>query len=320
VVCRLSLVTLIAFFLLAQTDTRAQEVIVPAGTTVQCTLEDAKLSSKTAAPDDPILCDTGNLREFGVSVFPRGAYLEGRFTGARDPGRLWGKGWMLIEFDHILLPGAELPIATRVTSIPHSKVDLQGKIHGTGHAGRDAMEWAIPVLWPEKVLTLPMRGPRPVLKQETRITLKLMEPLTVPQGVAEYQTQAPLLRPGAFRPSPPSASRPGERAGLQPAVRELPPATSMTRATADPMLERISLVSTSTQERASTEGTLLILTDGSAQLVKNYWFDSGQKLQFVSPDGHTGAFPIEALDLATTVKLNRERGVSFVIGSKASAR
>jgi hypothetical protein len=86
------------------------------------------------------------------------------------------------------------------------------------------------------------------------------------------------------------------------------------------MLERISLVSGSAQERASSEGTLLILTDGSAQLVKDYWFDSGQKIRFVSPDGHTGVFPIEAFDLATTVKLNRERGVSFVIGSRNSAR
>ena len=308
---RLSLMILFAFFLLAQADSRGQEVIVPAGTIVQCTLEDAKLSSKTAVPDDPILCETGNLREFGTSVFPRGAYLEGRFAGARDPGHLWGKGWMQLEFDQLLLPGAELPITTRVTSVPNLKVDLKGRIHGTGHAERDAMEWAIPVLWPEKVVTLPLRGPRPVLKQETRITLKLMESLTVPQGVAGYLANAPLVRPGAFRPSPAS-----EPVNLEPAVREIPPAINITRTTADPMLERISLVSMSTQDRASTEGTLLIWADGSAQLVKDYWFDSGQKIRFVARDGHAGVFPIEALDLATTVKLNRERGVSFVIGSK----
>jgi hypothetical protein len=307
--------TLFAFFLLAQANSKGQDVMVPAGTIVQCTLEDAKLSSKTAAPDDPILCDTGNLREFGASVFPRGAYLEGRFTGARNPGRLWGKGWMQIEFDHLLLPGAELPVATRVTSVPHLKVDLQGKIHGTGHAGRDSIEWAIPVLWPEKVITLPLRGPRPVLKQETRITLKLMESLTVPQGAAGYVANAPLVRPGAFRLPPPS-----ERAGLEPAVREIPPPTSMTRAAADPTLERISLVSRSTQDPSSTGGTLLIWTDGSAQLAKDYWFDSGQRIRFVAPDGHTGVFPIEALDLATTVKLNRERGVSFVIGSNGGRK
>ena len=312
---RLSLIILFAFFLLAQANSRGQEVIVPAGTIVQCTLEDAKLSSKTAAPNDPILCDTGNLREFGLSVFPRGAYLEGRFIGARDPGHLWGKGWMHIEFDHLLLPGAELPIATRVTSVPNLKVDLRGKIHGTGHAGRDSIEWAIPVLWPEKVVTLPLRGPRPVLKQEARITLKLMESLTIPQGVAGYLANAPLLSPGAFRLSPP-----GGLAGIEPAVREIPRSTSLTGAIADPQLERISLVSRSTQDRASTEGTLLIWTDGSAQLAKDYWFDSGQRIRFVALDGHTGVFPIGALDLATTVKLNRERGVSFVIGSKDGGR
>ena len=173
------------------------------------------------------------------------------------------------------------------------------------------MEWAIPVLWPEKVVTLPLRGPRPVLKQETRITLKLMESLTVPQGVAGYLANGPLVRPGAFLPSPAS-----EPVNIEPAVREIPPAINITRTTADPMLERISLVSMSTQDRASTEGTLLVWADGSAQLAKDYWFDSGQKIRFVARDGHTGVFPIEALDLVTTVKLNRERGVTFVIGSK----
>jgi hypothetical protein len=38
------------------------------------------------------------------------------------------------------------------------KVDRQGDIQGQGHPKRDTVEWMIPVLWPLKVITLPLRG------------------------------------------------------------------------------------------------------------------------------------------------------------------
>jgi hypothetical protein len=283
-----TLFTLSTIILASQATLWGQEIIVPAGTIIQCTLEEPNVSSKTVAQDDPILCDLGGLHEFGVSVFPRGAYLGGRFAEARDPGHLWGKGWMQLEFDHIIMPNAELPISTKITSAPHMKVDLEGRIRGTGHARRDAIEWSIPVLWPEKVVTLPNRGPRPVLKHEARISLKLMQDLSIPQEVAGSMTR-PLVQPGAFRPSPLKA---------------------------EPIIHPASMVSTFGQDRTSTEGTLLIQKDGSAQLVKDYWFESGQRIQFVSVDGQTGGFPIEALDFSRTVKVNRERGVGFVMRFK----
>ncbi|WP_263367041.1 hypothetical protein [Edaphobacter bradus] len=310
----LKLLTLPAIFLVPQATLWGQEIVVPAGTIMQCTLEDANLSSKTVAPDDPILCDTGTLREFGVSVFPRGAYLQGRFAEARDPGHLWGKGWMQLEFDHIISPSAELPISTKITSVSHLKVDVEGRIHGTGHARRDAIEWSIPVLWPEKLVTLPNRGPRPVLKHEARITLKLMQDLAVPQEVVGREAR-PLVLPSAFRRSP-AISVPQEVARLEARPLVLPgvfrPSTAMT----DPMVRQASMVSTSGQDRASAEGTFLILKDGSSKFVKDYWFDSGRTIQFLSVAGKTGIFPIEALDFDTTVKVNRERGVAFVMRFK----
>jgi hypothetical protein len=311
---RLRLVMLSATLLLARGNLRGQEVIVPAGTILQCTLEDANLSSKTAAIDDPVLCDIGSVRVFGTSVFPRGAYLEGRFADAREPGRLWGKGWLQLEFDHILLPGAELPISARVTSVPHLKVDLEGRIRGKGHARRDAVEWAIPVLWPEKVLTLPNRGPRPALKSEARISLKLMQSISIPQAVAGNQPSAPIVRPGAFRPAPVSKAP-----NLDQAMQEnSAPPTGQPRTSADPLPQRLSLISTNSQDWPASKGTLLISKDGAAQLAKDYWFDKGQTIRFRTADGQTGGFPIEALDLGATAKLNRERGVAFVMRSRPS--
>jgi hypothetical protein len=293
--------TLPAIVLVAQANLCAQQIVVPAGTIIQCTLEDSKLSSKTAALDDPILCDTGGLREFGISVFPRGAYLQGRFTDARDPGHLWGKGWMQLQFDHVILPNAELPISAKVVSAPHLKVDVEGKIRGSGHTRRDFVEWAIPVLWPEKVITLPMRGPRPALKQEARISLKLMEDVPLPEEVVAH-TARPLVLPGVFRPST-TMTDPLVRPASEPMIRQAP----------QPIVRHASMVLKSGQDRASAEGTLLMLKDGTGQLVQHYWFDSGQKIQFLSVDGKAGVFPIEALDLDLTAKLNRERGVAFVI-------
>ena len=200
---RLHGVILSAISLVVPATFRGQSIIVPAGTILQCTITERNVSSKTEAPGDPVLCDAAPLYEFGVPVLPRGAYLEGRFADSRSPGHFWGKGWMELDFDRILLPGAEIPLSTKVTSVPHLPVDNQGRIHGTGHAGRDAVEWAIPVLWPLKIVTLPMRGPRPTLKgSETRVTLKLMQDLPIPQEAAGFPSDRQLLKPGAFRPSP----------------------------------------------------------------------------------------------------------------------
>jgi hypothetical protein len=57
-----------------------------------------------------------------------------------------------------------------------------GRILGKGHATRDTILWLIPVLWPIDLLELPRRGPRPTLKTETRMTVKLMDDLRVPEG------------------------------------------------------------------------------------------------------------------------------------------
>jgi hypothetical protein len=112
---RLHAVIFSAVLLAAPAVLRGEEVVVPAGTILQCTLSEPNLSSKTAEAGDPVLCDAGPLYVFGVPVLPRGAYLEGHFTDSREPGHFWGKGWMQLDFDKILLPGAEIPLSTKVT-------------------------------------------------------------------------------------------------------------------------------------------------------------------------------------------------------------
>ena len=307
---RISRLVLSIFVLAALPQLRGQEIIVPAGTILQCTLTEPNLSSKTVEVEDPILCDAGPIHEFGVSVFPRGAILGGRLAEYRDPGHFWGKGWMQLDFDRILLPGAEMPISTKVISAPKLRVDVHGRIRGRGHAGRDAVEWAIPILWPEKVLTLPMRGPKPVLKGESRITLKLMQDLSIPEGVEGFHAYRPQLKPGVFRTTP--RVEPSQRLAIS-SLAERP------QLLASPFALRLQTTGETSESGpvpGSEKVTLLIMKDGRGRIVTDYWFEYGERIRFVSPDGTTGLLPIGVLDLGTTVKLNRERGVDFVIHGK----
>src|SRR5258708_19945995 len=69
----------------------APEEVLPAGTLLQCTLDEPNLSSQTAQPGDPILCHASALSAFGSSVFPLGASLAGHFHDYHDPRPFLGK-------------------------------------------------------------------------------------------------------------------------------------------------------------------------------------------------------------------------------------
>jgi hypothetical protein len=89
---------------------------------------------------------------------------------------------MELSFDKLYVGDNVMPIDAKVVDVPGYKIDAQGRILGKGHATRDTVLWMIPVLWPIDLMMLPMRGPRPVLKQETRLTLKVMDDVYVPKG------------------------------------------------------------------------------------------------------------------------------------------
>ena len=130
-----------------------------------------------------MLCQVGHAERYGRSVLPQNSYLVGRFEDFKDPGHFVGKGWMELKFDRMVIePDTVIPVDARVVDVPGYKVDNQGRILGKGHATRDIVTWCIPVLWPIDLLMLPMRGPRPTLKEETRLTLKVMDDLGVPNS------------------------------------------------------------------------------------------------------------------------------------------
>ena len=159
----------------------ASRQIVPAGSLINCTVSEPRLSSKTTAVGDPVLCEASMSVRNGSARLPFNTYLEGRFEDYRDPGHFVGKGWMELKFDRMVVePRTVIPIDAKVVDAPGYNIDREGRIVGKGHRTRDIVEWMIPILWPIDLLNLPRRGPRPTLKSETRLTLKVMDDMEVP--------------------------------------------------------------------------------------------------------------------------------------------
>src|SRR5712664_538690 len=87
-----------------------RDVVLPAGTLLQCTMNEPNFSSSTVAVGDPVLCHLHSVTEFGQQAFPRGSYLVGHMESAKDPGHFWGKGNMKLMFDRIGMPNGDMPL------------------------------------------------------------------------------------------------------------------------------------------------------------------------------------------------------------------
>ena len=177
--------------------------LIPAGALVSCTTGDGKISSKTTAVGDPILCKVQFHR--GDFMLPYNSYLGGEFAEYKDPGHFVGKGWMELDFDRLYVGDQVIPISAKVVDVPGYKIDAQGRILGKGHAVRDTVLWMIPVLWPIDLINLPRRGPRPTLKSETALTLRVMDDIQVPVVPEPQRDPYGLYQRGPQSYAPPPA-------------------------------------------------------------------------------------------------------------------
>lgn len=317
---RTSLLLLTGLCVIASLPARAanREEILPAGTIIHCTLDEPNFSSKTAQVGDPVLCHLGSVSAFGHSVFPRGAMLSGRLQDSKDPGRLVGKGWLELEFDRIILPGAQvLPLDAKIIAAPKLKVDKEGKMHGKGHPTRDALGWMVPVLWPIKIVTLPMRGPYPALKGESRLTMRLMEDVEVPVSYVAHAVPAPpWVRPSTYAPASYGLVQPASMVTREPVMTPVSAQASddAPRGLMPRQVEPMAVSPTAPSANASPSA-LVVLHGGAAFLAREYWIQ-GSEMHCVSEDGQSKSFPVENVDLYQTVKVNRERNVEFSLRTR----
>jgi hypothetical protein len=270
-----------------------QELLVPAGTLLQCTMDEPNFSSATASVGDPVVCHLKTLEEFGKPAFPRGAMLAGHLEKAKDPGHFWGKGYLQITFDRVIMPYGDLPVPAKIIAAKGYRVDKKGDIDGKGHAKRDAVEWMIPPLWPWKVVSLPMRGPRPTLKGEEPMQLRLMDDVSVPANLA-YGPMKPDKPPYAtYYPSESGQTYPtGLRSQAAGNTRVAQPAAD----------QNVAANNASSKPNAGVfQLTALVLKTNEVYQIRTYHID-GDLFRFKTVDGTDGAVDLNQIDWRKTTE------------------
>jgi hypothetical protein len=277
----------------------AQDLLVPAGTLLQCTLNEPNFSSATAAVGDPVLCHLRTQQEFGHPMFPRGSMLGGHLEADKEPGHFVGKGYLKIAFDRVILPNGDLPVPAKVIEARGFKVDKQGAIDGKGHATRDVVEWLIPPLWPWKVVTLPLRGPRPTLKGEEPLELRLMDDIEIPQHLAQVPhmdrpPNAIIMRPSTYTtPAVAPATNP-VRLAATPQANALATPANLAATSPDPQIPQ-----------ASERFTNLVLKSNQIIAVVKYHRD-GDALIVEDTQGRTGSVPLNDVDWLKTSEMTAQ--------------
>jgi hypothetical protein len=191
------LTTLLAVCLTLSSIAAASDHFLPAGLPITCVMHESNFSLKTAEEGDPTICYLPRVMNFGRPLFPRGSYLTGSLAGGTPPGRLRGKGNLVLEFDRVVISdNIRLPISVKVIAAPKYRVSPDGKILGKGHAKRDAAEWVIPPLWPVAAAELPRRGPWPAIQgKECRLLLRVMQDALIPSWDDALSYYTPAVEP-----------------------------------------------------------------------------------------------------------------------------
>jgi hypothetical protein len=286
-----------AVLLVCAAGIHAQDLLVPAGTLLQCTLDEPNFSSATAAVGDPVLCHLKTMQEFGKPVFPRGSMLGGHMEADKEPGHFVGKGYLKLTFDRVILPSGDLPVPAKVIQARGYKVDKQGAIDGKGHATRDVVEWMIPPLWPWKVISLPFRGPRPTLKGEEPLQLRLMDDIVVPRTLA--QASHPDRPPYALSARPSVYHAVPQANAMQLAVEKSASTASENAGTMQVLGQQPN--NGLTTERA----TILVTKSNQIYEVAKYQRD-GDLLMFLDTQGRKGGVDVNDVDWRKTTGMTTE--------------
>jgi hypothetical protein len=287
-------------------------------------MNEPNFSSATVAVGDPVLCHLHSVTEFGQQTFPRGAYLVGHLESAKDPGHFWGKGNMKLVFDRIGLPNGDMPLDAKVIATRGYKVDKDGDIRGKGHAKRDIVEWMIPPLWPWKIIMLPARGPRPTLKGESMLELRLMDDVQIPQVSAtngpdwHFFGRPRMENDSYYQGSYEGASaRQTENGTPQLTVRRVS-VTASEQTSAQETPQFIYASYSSGKDAAAGGGgaapgvPVFVLKSGMVLEVGNYTYQDG-RIRYELAGGGDGVISTDEVDWTTTTRVNSQRGVRVML-------
>jgi hypothetical protein len=124
------------------TPTKVSRIEVPTGTHIPLVLHNA-ISTRTARPGDPVYFETSfPVMVDGRVAIPAGSYISGVVTEAKRPGRIHGRGQLMIRLNTMILPNA---YTVKLNAVPggsagtggNETVNSEGKIVGDSNKASD---------------------------------------------------------------------------------------------------------------------------------------------------------------------------------------
>jgi hypothetical protein len=177
---------------------------------------------------------------------------------------------------------------------------------------------------------LPALGPRPTLKGEEMLTLRLMEDVTIPRPGAQYNSRDWRPSASSYKPAiyyndarefharPAASAVAATRdvisvdGGYQPVSQkvEVPAdAQPSIQPAVQTLMTPSGAMTAPRHQTPSSSLTLIALRNETIYAVANYWLD-GDNLDYILPSGAQSSCALNDVDLARTTQLNSERGIN----------
>jgi hypothetical protein len=191
-----SLATFFCFAGLSVLSANAAEcaAFIPAGVTVRL-LPDENLAAGTST-GPTIFTVATDIRFFPnrPPLIARGSKVMASIVESRKAGRLFGRARLGLTLNSILTSDfCEYPIDAKIVEAGRQNVE-DNVVFGRGHRTRDIVTLMFPPTTIYQLFRIPSRGPKLVIDNETAMTIKLLEPVSLGGRTSSANQDASILR------------------------------------------------------------------------------------------------------------------------------
>jgi hypothetical protein len=154
----------------------------------------------------------------------------------------------------------------------------------------------LPPLWPWKFVMLPARGPRPKLKGETVLSMRLMDDVSIPQVAQTYGPGWHFFN------------------RMSDAWQDAKAAFDNTRMATRPIQDgQVSYANYVTPDSSAANGVspgmpVFVLNSGAVLAVSGYGYQDS-RITYTLAGGGSGVISTDDVDWSTTTRVNNKRGV-----------
>jgi hypothetical protein len=176
---------------------------IPAGVTFRVLPDENLTAGLSAGPT--VLTVNSDVRFFPnrPPILARGSKVLATIVESKQAGRLHGKARLRLTLSSILTSDfCEYPISAKVIEASRRKVE-DDVVWGRGHGRRDLVALLFPPTTVYQLVRLPSRGPKLVIDNETPMTIKIMETVSLGENVTRLSENDPLrLQPSVQTVAP----------------------------------------------------------------------------------------------------------------------